>query len=302
LHLVIRLRASGATVSLTAGGSNLDDDESVGELVAQHTCAYLYQRAKFQPNQHLIDLVFSLSVEDVAIHRKPRLLECQPTETYAANLGHETVQDGVFSFSMNGEKANLVWAMIMSEATRCASECGLQLGQIGVEMLGLGKAIGHLIHGCILPSLHVAKEEEEKESRMEKENEPVKEFPHVEAWIFYDGENAFNDDAPLSYAPDEWSANMIKDDKEVQSNSESHTHTTNSIRQLPDHMDDSDVTINLCIGGKFTGGKLTFTMEDGCEREYQHVVGDGVAHWGHLRHRVSSSQGERFNMLLFLKT
>ena len=101
----------------------------------------------------------------------------------------------------------------------------------------------------------------------------------VKGIVFYDGSRCKYEENRLTLAPEEWD-------------------TKGSIRGLPYHVDDSDVTINLCIGGEFKESGIEF--ESGVK--YNHVVGGGIVHDGNISHKVIPCVGERYNMLFFLKS
>lgn len=59
-------------------------------------------------------------------------------------------------------------------------------------------------------------------------------------------------------------------------------------RRLERHVDSSDVTLNVCIGGEFTGGNLICYARDGRTPavELEQRVGRGFIHLGKLMHRA----------------
>jgi hypothetical protein len=67
------------------------------------------------------------------------------------------------------------------------------------------------------------------------------------------------------------------------------------------HDDDSLVTLNVCLGREFRGGKLIFKDKNGaCEVE--HTVGQAVLHRGHHQHRaLPVERGRRTNLILWCK-
>lgn len=89
---------------------------------------------------------------------------------------------------------------------------------------------------------------------------------------------------------------------------------TNRDDHLGLHMDDSEVTLNVCLGEQFSGGELFFCgvrwdKHKDVEREpgeicnYSHVPGRGVLHRGHHRHgALSTTSGHRVNMLLWCRS
>lgn len=71
------------------------------------------------------------------------------------------------------------------------------------------------------------------------------------------------------------------------------------------HHDDSDVTLNVCLGKEFTGATLTFCGGFGSDDHrrklhvYTHRVGRGVIHLGTHRHGADDIvSGERFNLIM----
>jgi hypothetical protein len=70
-------------------------------------------------------------------------------------------------------------------------------------------------------------------------------------------------------------------------------------KSLDLHYDDSDVTLNVCLGRKFTGGKLLFHSEEGVAK-IEHKVGQAVIHLGEHRHQAQNIQtGKRSNLILW---
>ena len=72
------------------------------------------------------------------------------------------------------------------------------------------------------------------------------------------------------------------------------------------HVDDAEVTVNVCLGREFAGAGLTFcgSLGGGRERKktlgYQHVVGRGVVHLGTRRHGADEiAWGERMNLIIW---
>jgi hypothetical protein len=79
--------------------------------------------------------------------------------------------------------------------------------------------------------------------------------------------------------------------------------------QLDFHTDDSDLTLNTCLGKKFEGGGLYFaghlerpeTWED--VYVYDHQVGYSVIHDGMLRHgALNIESGERYNLIIWCRS
>ncbi|CAH8352567.1 unnamed protein product [Eruca vesicaria subsp. sativa] len=80
------------------------------------------------------------------------------------------------------------------------------------------------------------------------------------------------------------------------------------------HVDDSEVTLNVCLGNQFVGGELFFRGTR-CERhvntttkpdeifDYPHVPGQAVLHRGRNRHGArATTSGHRVNMLLWCRS
>lgn len=72
------------------------------------------------------------------------------------------------------------------------------------------------------------------------------------------------------------------------------------------HTDDSDVTINICLGREFEGAGLTFCGMRGepdhrhFKVTYKHEVGRAVIHSGDRRHGADDiSEGERNNLIIW---
>jgi len=72
-------------------------------------------------------------------------------------------------------------------------------------------------------------------------------------------------------------------------------------RSLDVHHDESDVTLNVCLGRKFTGGKLLFRDDDGkILAKIDHKVGQAVLHLGtHLHQAQNIRTGTRSNLILW---
>ena len=72
------------------------------------------------------------------------------------------------------------------------------------------------------------------------------------------------------------------------------------------HMDDSDVTFNVCLGRTFTGASLAFCGQFGQadhrrhQTSYSHVKGSCVVHLGRQRHGANNiTSGERVNLIIW---
>lgn len=77
-------------------------------------------------------------------------------------------------------------------------------------------------------------------------------------------------------------------------------------RGLDMHTDDSDVTLNVCLGKEFEASGLTFCGEMGTARhrqvsfQYQHVRGRALLHLGRQRHGADDiCQGHRVNLIMW---
>ncbi|CAH9104796.1 unnamed protein product [Cuscuta epithymum] len=80
------------------------------------------------------------------------------------------------------------------------------------------------------------------------------------------------------------------------------------------HVDDSEVTLNVCLGKQFSGGELFFRGVR-CEKhvntetqpeeifDYSHVPGRAVLHRGRHRHGArATTAGQRINLLLWCRS
>ncbi|PIA33455.1 hypothetical protein AQUCO_04100111v1 [Aquilegia coerulea] len=84
--------------------------------------------------------------------------------------------------------------------------------------------------------------------------------------------------------------------------------------ELGFHVDDSEVTLNVCLGKQFSGGELFFRGVR-CDKhvntdtqaeevfDYSHVPGNGVLHRGRHRHGARpTTSGHRTNLLLWCRS
>eukprot|EP00268_Persea_americana_P045362 TRINITY_DN4621_c0_g1_i1.p1 TRINITY_DN4621_c0_g1~~TRINITY_DN4621_c0_g1_i1.p1 ORF type:complete len:384 (-),score=63.12 TRINITY_DN4621_c0_g1_i1:673-1824(-) len=84
--------------------------------------------------------------------------------------------------------------------------------------------------------------------------------------------------------------------------------------ELGFHVDDSEVSLNVCLGKQFTGGELFFRGVR-CDRhvnsptqpeeffDYSHVPGQAVLHRGRHRHGAcATTSGHRINLLLWCRS
>jgi hypothetical protein len=74
------------------------------------------------------------------------------------------------------------------------------------------------------------------------------------------------------------------------------------------HYDDSEVTLNVCLGKKFTGGSLYFQgllekpETHGENFEFLHKQGLGIIHVGKHRHGANAiKEGERYNLIVWFR-
>eukprot|EP01080_Neovahlkampfia_damariscottae_P011875 gene11875-5202_t len=78
----------------------------------------------------------------------------------------------------------------------------------------------------------------------------------------------------------------------------------NDIIEHPGHCDDSDVTINLCLGKKFEGGNLLFGLQRNLVYKLSCIQFPGTIfiHEGFKTHGASPvTKGERYNLIYLLK-
>jgi len=75
------------------------------------------------------------------------------------------------------------------------------------------------------------------------------------------------------------------------------------------HYDDSEVTLNICLGQNFIGGELYFRglLEDELSHsenfEFQHQPGKGIVHVGRHRHGAQKiKSGERYNLIVWCRS
>jgi hypothetical protein len=72
------------------------------------------------------------------------------------------------------------------------------------------------------------------------------------------------------------------------------------------HTDDSDITLNVCLGTEFEASGLTFCGDFGAPDhraasfQYQHIRGRGLLHLGRRRHGADDIQsGHRMNLIMW---
>ena len=74
-------------------------------------------------------------------------------------------------------------------------------------------------------------------------------------------------------------------------------------RSLDRHVDSSIITLNICLGGDFKGGKLVFSDDDGdVLAKLDHKVGTAVLHPGDYLHEAKNIRsGQRTNLILWCR-
>lgn len=73
-------------------------------------------------------------------------------------------------------------------------------------------------------------------------------------------------------------------------------------KSLAEHFDSSDVTLNVCLGRRFSGGDLVFTDGKRSELAIPQVVGRAVIHHGRHLHRARPlHSGRRTNLIVWCK-
>ena len=156
-------------------------------------------------------------------------------------------------------KVKQVFEEIIKETLKCASIKKFTLGEVSLENLNIGNLISHIVNKCILPLLKI------------QFDKLIKNNYSIEGTIFCEGNKN------LSEISDKFLADCNKG--------------------FPLHVDDSELTINLCLGGEFSGSKLEFKTGE----VHEYSVSKGVVHSGNLEHWSTPCEGSRYNMLLFLK-
>ncbi|MED6127681.1 2-oxoglutarate and iron-dependent oxygenase domain-containing protein icu11 [Stylosanthes scabra] len=85
-------------------------------------------------------------------------------------------------------------------------------------------------------------------------------------------------------------------------------------RELGFHVDDSEVTLNICLGKEFSGGELFFrgarcdahvNSDSQLEEifDYSHVPGQAILHSGRHRHGAkATTSGKRMNLILWCRS
>ena len=80
-------------------------------------------------------------------------------------------------------------------------------------------------------------------------------------------------------------------------------YAPNKQPNLDVHTDDSDVTLNICLGRKFTGGRLVLQDEEGIQAKIDHEIGQAVIHLGSQLHQAQNIRtGTRSNLILWCST
>jgi len=233
-------RMSKRVLSIVANNANVAAE---GHNVHTLLKDFNKRQQDFKVSAELVSMIDAVSMNDIS---RPQNL---------VRLTTGTVQG---FFMLNKPLCDL----LISEAKRCAQHCGLKLGQISVETLGLQGAVTKLALESILPALGL-------DTSVEYE---------VDGSVIYDGDKPLFRDFTFTADPaDDW-------------------NITGSERSLPNHMDDSVITINMCLGDQFTGGSILFENVV----EVDHQVCRGIVHPGNMRHRITPCKGQRFNLILFL--
>lgn len=79
-------------------------------------------------------------------------------------------------------------------------------------------------------------------------------------------------------------------------------YTMKTQRSLATHVDESDATLNVCLGNKFDGGSLICYPDHGPPVEVPQKPGYAVVHRGSLAHRARPlTSGSRTNLVLWCR-
>lgn len=79
-------------------------------------------------------------------------------------------------------------------------------------------------------------------------------------------------------------------------------YTPRTQRALAAHVDDSEMTLNVCLGPKFTGGDLVCIPDDEKSFRVAQKPGYALIHRGQLAHRaLSITSGARTNLVLWCR-
>jgi len=271
LHVVMRLRANGDGFQIFIGDRELDGDMSLKDLVSLQLCDHQIKKNTFVPDPELLKQASQITHDHVA-----------SITTLATRSNGEITS---FEFTKNPEMKKFC-ELLISETVRCAKVCDLELGQILIQYLGLQKEIERLANEIILPIVLSPESNSESDTKTQKSIRSETSYL-VDGIIFLESDKPLFGNSVMSLSPEGlgWT-------------------TSNSSRDLPDHEDDSDYTISLCLGGEFSKSSLVFPNEQGeTEKDliYDHAVGKGIVHPGHVKHRVNPCLGARYNLLLFCK-
>ena len=86
------------------------------------------------------------------------------------------------------------------------------------------------------------------------------------------------------------------------------TYDGSKEEHLVSHTDDSEVTLNLCLGEKFSGGELIFNGLRGEEQKhplgrFSPRIGRAVLHAGRHLHAVNKvKEGNRFSLIIWSRS
>ncbi|RWS14885.1 2-oxoglutarate and iron-dependent oxygenase domain-containing protein 2-like isoform X1 [Dinothrombium tinctorium] len=78
--------------------------------------------------------------------------------------------------------------------------------------------------------------------------------------------------------------------------------------ELATHFDNSEITLNICVGNVFTGGELFFLNNRDCYDvnsiiRFIHDIGRGVLHLGNQLHgAMPIESGERYNIIFWMRS
>lgn len=79
-------------------------------------------------------------------------------------------------------------------------------------------------------------------------------------------------------------------------------YTPKTQRSSARHVDDSVMTLNVCLGHRFKGGDLVFYPEDGDPVTVKQRPGFALVHAGSLEHRaLPITEGSRTNLVLWCR-
>lgn len=79
-------------------------------------------------------------------------------------------------------------------------------------------------------------------------------------------------------------------------------YTIETQKSLARHVDESDVTLNVCLGKRFEGGSLVFYPSSDRKMEVEQKPGYALVHLGCLAHRATPiTSGSRTNLVLWCR-